>query len=94
MHQSFERFKTAGLIYEVEGDTDGYLPARALEDITLATLVDAVEGEMTMHFAQGLPSESGAACIGDASAVSAGMLGDGYGRVFVVRFGENSLALT
>ena len=60
VHQSFERFKAAGLIYEVEGDTDGYLPARALEDITLATLVDAVEGEMTMHFAQGLSSESGA----------------------------------
>ena len=60
VHQSFERFKAAGLIYEVEGDTDGYLPARALADITLATLVNAVEGEMTMHFAQGLPSESGA----------------------------------
>ena len=52
VHQSFERFKAAGLIYEVEGDTDGYLPARALEDITLATLVDAVENETTMHFAQ------------------------------------------
>ena len=59
VHQSFERFKAAGLIYEVEGDTDGYLPARALEDITLATLVDAVEGEMVARFAQGISSESG-----------------------------------
>jgi len=64
VHQSFEQFKAAGLIYEVEGDTDGYLPARALEDITLATLVDAVEGEMTTHFAQGLPSESSARVLG------------------------------
>ena len=64
VHQSFERFKTAGLIYEVEGDTDGYLPARALEDITLSTLVDAVEGEMTMHLAQGISSESGARVLG------------------------------
>ena len=59
VHQSFERFKAAGLIYEVEGDTDGYLPARALEDITLATLVDAVETETMRHFAQGISSESG-----------------------------------
>lgn len=59
VHQSFERFKAAGLIYEVEGDTDGYLPARALEDITLATLVDAVEAETTRHFARGISSESG-----------------------------------
>ena len=59
VHQSFERFKAAGLIYEVEGDTDGYLPARALADITLATLVDAVEAETTRHFAQSISSESG-----------------------------------
>ena len=59
VHQSFERFKAAGLIYEVEGDTNGYLPARALEDITLTTVVDAVEGEMTTHFEQGTPSKSG-----------------------------------
>ena len=59
VHQSFERFKAAGLIYEVAGDTDGYLPARGLEDITLATLVDAVEGETAARFAQGISSESG-----------------------------------
>ena len=60
VHQSFERFKAAGLIYEVEGDTHGYLPARALEDITLARLVDAVEGEMPSSFERGISSESGA----------------------------------
>lgn len=64
VHQSFERFKAAGLIYEIEGDTNGYLPARALADITLATLVDAVEGEMTTHFVRGIPSESGARVLG------------------------------
>ena len=60
VHESFERFKAAGLIYEVQGDTDGYLPARALEEITLDQLVAAVEGEMTAHFATGLSSEAGA----------------------------------
>ena len=64
VHQSFEQFKAAGLIYEVEGDTDGYLPARALEDITLATLVEAVEGEMTMDFVRRLSSASGVRVLG------------------------------
>ena len=64
VHQSFERFKAAGLIYEVEGDTDGYLPACALEDITLATLVDAVEDEMTMDFVRRLSSASGVRVLG------------------------------
>ncbi len=56
---NFERFKSAGLIYEVEGDTAGYLPARALSDITLAELVSAVEGEMTAHFVASVSSEAG-----------------------------------
>ena len=60
VHESFERFKAAGLVYEVQGDTDGYLPARALEEITLDQLVAAVEGEMTAHFATSLSSEAGA----------------------------------
>ena len=64
VHQSFERFKAAGLVYEVEGDTAGYLPARGLEAITLAALVDAVEGEMPTHFAEGISSESGARVLG------------------------------
>lgn len=60
VHESFERFKAAGLVYEVQGDTDGYLPARALEEITLDQLVAAVEDEMTAHFATSLSSEAGA----------------------------------
>ena len=64
VHQSFERLKGAGLLYEVEGDTDGYLPARALEDITLHAIVRAVEGEMTLSFVEGLPSEAGIEVLG------------------------------
>ena len=60
VHTSFERFKAAGLIYEIQGDTDGYLPARALSEITLDQLVAAVESEMTAHFVEGLSSEVGA----------------------------------
>lgn len=51
----FRRFKTAGLIYEVEGDTTGYLPAQALSDITLAQVVDVVEGGLSEHFTSTLP---------------------------------------
>ena len=64
VHESFERFKAAGLVYEVQGDTEGYLPARALEEITLDQLIAAVEGEMTAHFAAGLSSEAGARMLG------------------------------
>ena len=74
VHQSFERFKAAGLIYEVGGDTDGYLPARALADITLAAVVDAVEGEMTTHFAQGISSESGGRVLGTLQQSQRGCL--------------------
>lgn len=56
---SVERFKTAGLIYEIQGDTEGYLPARALTEITLDQIVAAVEDEMTAHFVAGLSSEAG-----------------------------------
>ena len=59
VQSNFERFKSAGLIYEVGGDTAGYLPARALSDITLAELVSAVEGEMTGHFVASVSSEAG-----------------------------------
>ena len=59
VQSNFERFKSAGLIYEVAGDTAGYLPARALADITLAELVSAVEGEMTGHFVASVSSEAG-----------------------------------
>ena len=57
---SFGRFKAAGLIYEIQGDTEGYLPARALAEITLDQIVAAVEGEITTHFVEGLSSEAGA----------------------------------
>lgn len=57
---SFERFKSAGLIYEVQGDTEGYLPARALTEITLDQIVAAVEGEMTAYFVESLSSKAGA----------------------------------
>ncbi len=61
VHQSFEHFKAAGLVYEVEGDTAGYLPARALADITLASLVEAVETERAIAVMTGqLASDSGA----------------------------------
>ena len=59
VQSNFEGFKSAGLIYEVDGDTAGYLPARALSEITLSELVSAVEGEMTAHFVASVSSESG-----------------------------------
>ncbi len=65
---NFERFKSAGLIYEVAGDTAGYLPARALSDITLSELVSAVEGEMTAHFVASVSSESGVRVLGMLAA--------------------------
>ncbi len=48
--ECFKRFKAAGLIYEVEGDTTGYLPAQVLSDITLDQVVDVVEGGLSEHF--------------------------------------------
>ena len=64
VHTSFRQFKAAGLIYEIQGDTEGYLPARALSEIKLAELVTAVEGEMTEHFLEGVSSEAGARVLG------------------------------
>ena len=68
VHASFERFKAAGLIYEIQGDTDGYLPARELSAITLDQIVTAVEGEMTAHFVEGLSSEAGTRVLGVLAA--------------------------
>ena len=84
VHQSFERLKAAGLVYEVEGDTDGYLPARALEDITLHAVVSAVEGEMTMAFVEGLPSAAGVRVLGALQEAQRERLERGYGCVVVV----------
>lgn len=58
--ECFERFKAAGLVYEVEGDTEGYLPARSLEEITLDEPIAAVDGEMTANFVAGMASDAGA----------------------------------
>ena len=51
----FARFKAAELIYEVEGDTLGYLPARALSEITLWEIISAVEGTLTLRLPEGNP---------------------------------------
>lgn len=46
----FDHFKNANLIYEVQGDTKGYLPARSLSEITLDSLVTSVDKELMLHF--------------------------------------------
>ncbi len=50
VNKIFEKFKTAELIYEVEGDTKGYLPAGALDTITLDSVITAVELDIDDHF--------------------------------------------
>ncbi|MDE0313733.1 MAG: YihY family inner membrane protein [Candidatus Poribacteria bacterium] len=50
----FDRFKEANLIYEVQGDTKGYLPARSLSAITLDSLVTSVDKELMNHFTEAL----------------------------------------
>ena len=56
--QCLERFKAAQLIYEVDGDTIGFLPARGLAAITLQHIVDAVEGNTSTHPALDVSSEA------------------------------------
>lgn len=43
VNQIFSRFEEARLIYRVEGDTDEYVPARALKDITLDQVISPFE---------------------------------------------------
>lgn len=50
VNKIFEKFKAAGLIYEVKGDTKGYLPARSLDMITLDSVVAAVALDVDAHF--------------------------------------------
>ncbi|MDE0088171.1 MAG: YihY family inner membrane protein [Candidatus Poribacteria bacterium] len=50
----FDYFKDANLIYEVQGDTKGYLPARSLSAITLDSLVTSVDKELMNHFTEAL----------------------------------------
>lgn len=45
----FERFKNAKLIYEVEDETKGYIPAQPLDTITLDTLVASVDCDLENH---------------------------------------------
>ncbi|MFQ6040910.1 MAG: YhjD/YihY/BrkB family envelope integrity protein [Candidatus Poribacteria bacterium] len=52
----FERYKEEHLILEVEGDTQGYIPARSLNQIYINQLIDAFEGKL--EFLAGLPSEN------------------------------------
>ncbi len=56
VHNILEKFKSVNLVYEVEGDTRGYLPARALDTITLDTLVAAVDEDLTHHFSDVIES--------------------------------------
>ncbi len=46
MNRIFTQFREEGLIYEVEGNTNGYIPARALSDITLDQVISAFEGNI------------------------------------------------
>ncbi len=50
VNKIFERFKAAALIYEVEGDTHGYIPSRSLDRITVNSVLTAVEIDMDPHF--------------------------------------------
>ena len=54
----FDLFKDANLIYEVQGDTKGYLPARSLSAITLDSLVTSVDKELMLHFTNTLQASS------------------------------------
>lgn len=54
----FNRFKNSDLIYEVEGDTKGYLPACSLSDITLYSIIEVVDEEITEDFSKILPTSS------------------------------------
>jgi membrane protein len=56
VHKIFNRFKAAKFIYEVEGDTKGYLPACSLSKITFDSLVASVDGDLTCHFTDALPA--------------------------------------
>ncbi len=57
VEECFERFKSAGLIYEVEGDTIGYIPGQMLSDITLYQLVEVIEAGLTKQFMDVMPIE-------------------------------------
>ena len=49
----FERFKRADLVYEMNGEVKGFVPARSLDTISLDMLLSSVEEELTDHFSDG-----------------------------------------
>ena len=49
-----EKFMVDNLIYEVEGDAKGYIPARGLDTITLDSLIASVDEDLTQHFTKAL----------------------------------------
>ncbi len=54
----FERFKIAKLIYEVEDETKGYIPAQPLDTIALDTLVAAVDWDLENHLSVAVAGSS------------------------------------
>jgi len=52
----FKRYKEEHLILEVEGDTQGYIPARPLDQIYIDQIINAFEGKL--ECLAGLPSEN------------------------------------
>ena len=66
MHESFERFKAAGLIYEIQGDTElGIFRRVRWQRLRWISSFSAVEGEMTAHFVEeSALSEAGARVLG------------------------------
>lgn len=46
----FDCFIAAELVYEVQSDTRGYIPARSLDSITLDTVISSVDEELTKDF--------------------------------------------
>ena len=65
VEQCLDRFRAARLIYEVEGDMDGFLPARGLASITLQQIVDTVEGKIMGRLTDRLSSATGVRVLGD-----------------------------
>ena len=46
----FDQFRRANLVYEVIGDTKGYIPARSLNEITLDSILSSVDNDLTDHY--------------------------------------------
>lgn len=46
----YDRFKAAKLVFEMEGDLKGFLPARSLDTISLDMIIASVDLDLTHHF--------------------------------------------